>query len=207
MLLLLLQLASALHISSLEMVGVPTISMKDGLVVYKIVFLSHESAYNSGCHNACAELYTKSFAADEQGRLNHHRHDGLGCECVTSYDSLRVVGVVNRAETKEDFQGIFSADILPGAVFSDEDYLQTQHRCAAAIAAVKLDTGACRLVTRSQDRSHFLIGAGRASWWWPRPRRGRHQRPSCTRLRGGCGGRSRARARALRPPCQRAGAP
>jgi len=137
-----------------------TVGPKDGLVVYKIVFLSHESAYNSGCHNACAELYTKSFAADEQGRLNHHRHDGLGCECVTSYDSLRVVGVVDRAETKEDFQGIFSADILPGAVFSDEVYLQTQHRCAAAIAAVKLDTGACRLVTRSQDRSHFLIGAG-----------------------------------------------
>jgi len=135
----------------------------EGVEIYKVLFLSHESAYNTGAHNTCAELCSVEFACDDKG-FNVNYHEKGKCEKVISYDSKVVVPTVGTPkketlDSKAAFQGLYCSEICENAIHKDTLYLSSIHRCAIVVLAINLGTGKVKIITDA-EKCHTIIGAG-----------------------------------------------
>ena len=115
---------------------------KTGQAVYEILFLSHKSAYDTGTHNACAALC--SLKITHKGELT---------------TTKTVVPVVGRPESREAFQGLFTADISQGCLHQERLYLNSIHRNNLVVLGIDLPSGKVEILT-DPTRTWTIIGAG-----------------------------------------------
>ncbi len=125
---------------------------------YKLFYLSHDSAHESGAHNACAALWSATFTSATEA-------------AAKVAEAAPVIPVVGTPESPRHFQGLFCADLHPGAVLCPPEgaggldggvlFVTSIQRSRTAVLAIDTEKG--EVVGESNADAHeswSLIGAG-----------------------------------------------